>query len=453
VAGAERSIGKLDTSLIRLTPDIGLRPDRLRRATVIVVATAVLAAAAALADRPGAGGAIAIFGLAAALTVLAPSLAVALAVPGFLFDHALSSPYHPTLALAAGLAAGALAGGLARPMARHWRLLLAPAALLAWVGVSYAAPGTGGITDGHARSDLTSFACALVLLPLALAAPPGTLLLVGITAVSASAAGWLAVAFGSSYDVDHRIAAFGLNPVFLGLGFAFGAVACAVILERRTTLLVILAVPGIVAGIAGTQTRSALIVSGVGLIATAALWAFGGRRVRYARRADRLLMAALVVAGLLLITVPALGVGGGGVGRPAKELAHDNAARSTAGHLAWRVAIDHPGRGVGLGRFPVIAETRSGLGVPIGTHDEYLRLAAETGFLGLVLFLVAVAYLVFAPGRRYLDELALVAAFLVALLFANLLFSAPVAAMFWAVLGARAGRASAADATAAARPG
>jgi hypothetical protein len=90
----------------------------------------------------------------------------------------------------------------------------------------------------------------------------------------------------------------------------------------------------------------------------------------------------------------------------------------------------------------------------IVTHDDLLRLAAETGFPGLLLFLGSVGYLTLLRSRlEDFEEAAIVGAFLVSLLFGGFLFSAPVAASFWAVLGARAGRAADARAAAPAAAG
>jgi hypothetical protein len=64
------------------------------------------------------------------------------------------------------------------------------------------------------------------------------------------------------------------------------------------------------------------------------------------------------------------------------------ARRHAQERVAWfavRVAAGHPLRGIG-GRFPSYAD--SGFGIHIATHNDYLRLAAETGVQALAVFLV-----------------------------------------------------------------
>jgi O-antigen ligase len=410
----------------------------------LIVGAGVLGVAAvllALADRGGTALALLVFGIAAVVAAARLDVAVALAVPAFLWDHGAGPAAHPTTALALGLATGAAIGGALPTLLRRWHLLVGPFAFMAWVLFAYLAPATSGPADGHVRSDVTALACGLILFTLAVAAAPSRRLLIGVLAASGSFTGWYAALFGTSYDLDHRISAFGLNPVFLAAALAIGAIACVIELRRGTTLLIALAVPGYVAGIVVTQSRAALIAVAVGLFAVIALWLLAGRPQRYGRRADIGLMVGFAGLAIALLVLTFATRTGGGFGRPTAEIAHNNNARGSAARLATETAFDHPFRGVGLGKFEAIAAASPPLDVAIAAHNEYLHLASETGFVGLGLFLASVAYLTFRGGRRDLDELAVPLTFLACCGFANLLFPVAVAAPFWAIMGARAARA------------
>jgi O-antigen ligase len=66
--------------------------------------------------------------------------------------------------------------------------------------------------------------------------------------------------------------------------------------------------------------------------------------------------------------------------------------------LAVTAFVHHPLRGLGWEQFPVLSNRKLPFG-PLPTHDEYLRFAAETGILGLLL-LLAVAGCAIAGVRR-----------------------------------------------------
>ena len=78
----------------------------------------------------------------------------------------------------------------------------------------------------------------------------------------------------------------------------------------------------------------------------------------------------------------------------------------------------------------------------IDTHDDYVRLAAETGFVGLGLFVIAIGVAVLGVGWRDLESGAVPFSFLVLQLFINGLGVIAVCTGFWVTLGLRYGRRS-----------
>jgi O-antigen ligase len=124
----------------------------------------------------------------------------------------------------------------------------------------------------------------------------------------------------------------------------------------------------------------------------------------------------------------------------------------------WRLSLwkemkqrvyERPLLGYGLGTFPILRERETKLFFQ-GTeaHNDYLRLAVETGIVGLVAYLLlSVALitrmiLVFRQLQsrmgRYcaIGALGLTLAFFVASLFDNMLQATPVMWVYWVVLGA-----------------
>jgi O-antigen ligase len=105
--------------------------------------------------------------------------------------------------------------------------------------------------------------------------------------------------------------------------------------------------------------------------------------------------------------------------------------------VAWfavRVAAGHPLRGIGYGTFPSHAGAEFGL--HIATHNDYLRLAAETGIPALVAFLGLLWLGLRRPASGDLAVLrAMTAAYAAGLLFANALASLVISTPFWLALG------------------
>lgn len=90
------------------------------------------------------------------------------------------------------------------------------------------------------------------------------------------------------------------------------------------------------------------------------------------------------------VVVPAAGSPGEPVGvggsRKAKDLEHNNAVRIRVARFAVEVALRHPIMGIGYGGFATFAKAAPEFALYMNTHNEYLRLAAESGFLALISF-------------------------------------------------------------------
>ena len=190
------------------------------------------------------------------------------------------------------------------------------------------------------------------------------------------------------------------DPNFLAAGLV-AAIPLAVALRsaargptERGLMLVALLV--LVAGLGATQSRGGIVAACA--VALAAVVLSRGRRGRAALAAGA--VAALVVAALALAP--------GGLERVTTPDPEGD-GRADLWRIAGRMVEDQPVLGVGVGNFPVrsgefvrepgslefvdlIAEQR------MDVHNAYLQALAETGILGLLLF-VAVAGLALGSAR------------------------------------------------------
>ena len=153
-----------------------------------------------------------------------------------------------------------------------------------------------------------------------------------------------------------------------------------------------------------TQSRGAMLALGVGVVL---LPVFSRRRAR-----DVLAIAVLVGAGALLAPkgvwerlsgLSNASVEGGMAGV-------DEEGSAEARWQIWQIALaelrNHPVTGIGIGMMPEVhrqTALREGLGWEVrgsrDTHSTYLKIAAETGYPGLVLYLMIWLF-VFAKLRR-----------------------------------------------------
>jgi O-antigen ligase len=177
-----------------------------------------------------------------------------------------------------------------------------------------------------------------------------------------------------------------------------------------------------------THSRGAFIAAGFG-VATIVL-----TRIRVA---SRVLLVGGVLAALLVFPGSLGTVDHSVVGdRTQTELADNDTARSQAAHLAIDLIPEHPLFGIGYGRFPAVAQNDSRVGINIDPHDQYLRLAVETGLPGfLLLCALVIPALRFGPrDRTKLGIQAIVVTYLIGMVFADSLSNLQITASFWLFL-------------------
>ena len=299
------------------------------------------------------------------------------------------------------LVALAWIGTLASPSAnrlallrRHRGILVALALFLAWISLSVGwaeEPGSGG-------AQLWRWYVA------------GLLLVIVLTAISSARhARWLAVAFvaGATASVLLGVAleTVGIlvpDPEDEGrLTGGYGdpndlaavlppaiVLAGALVADRGKPIkaaAAVIAIGALVFGLVATESRG-------GMVAAAAVVVAG---VLVAKRRR---MRAMALVGLVLgIAAIGFAVAPGAWERVTSFEDRGN-GRSELWSVAWQMAGDHPIRGVGINNFRVrshdYAQTSGPLEFaefltdePKVVHNVYLELLAETGILGLVLFL------------------------------------------------------------------
>ena len=141
-----------------------------------------------------------------------------------------------------------------------------------------------------------------------------------------------------------------------------------------------------------TQSRGALIGMTVG---------FGPAVIMLvSKRASRLVYAAIAVAVIVALAPTSVWERYAGLqkltnastmGQADPEGSADERIRIQK--IAWTIAQDHAFLGVGLGAYGRAHAIYAPQMGPKDTHDTYLNLAAETGFPGLILWLVTIASL------------------------------------------------------------
>ncbi|WP_225837914.1 O-antigen ligase [Streptomyces sp. NK08204] len=232
-----------------------------------------------------------------------------------------------------------------------------------------------------------------------------------------------------------RLTGLGLNPNYVGAVLALALVATIGLARFHRTWVWLGPAVVCTSALVETRSRGAFLMAAVGLAGVL----LAGRPVRY-----KVLIALALIVATQALPEALDSVQGDLTGsRTSTELTANTEVRKQAAALALRVALDHPLRGIGYGLFPEYARTSSTLGIYIDTHNDYLRLAAETGSVTLAL-LVALLWL--GLVRRYAADhsilQSLCAAFAVGLLFANALTSFVVSTPFWISLGCLMGHAA-----------
>jgi O-antigen ligase len=189
------------------------------------------------------------------------------------------------------------------------------------------------------------------------------------------------------------------------------AIVLAVGLAMRASVpqrfVLIVSIAFIAAGLVATRSRGGLIALGVACIVALVIW-----------RGRRALMAAIVG-----LCVAAMGVAFVASPESYRRIFHTADSGSGSGrldiwHVAWQVTISHPVFGVGLAQFPAVSPHYVNLPGPllyvsllvakhIVVHNLFLQLWAETGIVGLLLFLTIVVISIASAFRAvsWFDEM------------------------------------------------
>lgn len=150
-------------------------------------------------------------------------------------------------------------------------------------------------------------------------------------------------------------------------------------------------------GLAATESRGGLLAGGVVAIGALLLW-----------RGRRLTVAAVI--GVVLLAGAGWFTASPSSWERVTSAQDGGSGRTDIWTVAWRVVEDHPLDGVGLAQFPVVSQdfirepgalSRADLIVDkrIVVHNAYLQLWAETGAIGLALFLLLIVRSI-ASGTR-----------------------------------------------------
>jgi O-antigen ligase len=191
------------------------------------------------------------------------------------------------------------------------------------------------------------------------------------------------------------------DPNYLAAAIVPAIMLAAGLAARRGRPVVRLGLAAVIAvlalGLAATESRGGFLAAIVVLVGALVVW-----------RGRRLAIAALAV--LLVATAGAWFSMSPGSWQRITDMADGGSGRSDIWQVASRVVEAHPIAGVGLGQFPVVSPdyvNRPGaidrvdllIDKHILVHNAYLQLWAETGIIGLALFL-AVAWASLAAAWR-----------------------------------------------------
>jgi len=358
------------------------------------------------------------------VAMLRPAVLVQVLIPLFVLGPALPRGTEAAAGaagvLAVSVAVQVVSGAVALRRAHLWIGLFGLAMLVSFVFPAMRLP-----SQDSPLFNLLGIGIGLALLAAVVASPPPAHRIAAITAASGAVAAAYTLLLGD--DLHGRLQGLTLNPNYLGALLALPLVAAAGL--TYTTRKAVWLVPVLLCALAlvDTGSRGAMLAAAGGL---------GILLVRPAWRRQPLLV---VVGGAAVLAVATGVVDLGSLlhGRPAAELAYNNDVRATAAMFALDVAIQHPLRGVGYAMFAPYAAGPTGLGIYINTHNDYLRLFAESGAVALALFLVLLW--LGLRGRRLTPDLvilrAVVVAYAVGLVFANTLANLTVTGPFWVALG------------------
>jgi O-antigen ligase len=377
------------------TPSLTLRSAAL---TAVVVGCAMFAGA--LVVLGGVLGTAAVLALVyAPLVLLSVPVAIGLWVPVIFFEGLPGATNLPEAGFLLPLL-GWLA--MARPDSRVGDVLRANRRVLVVLGLFlvWALVTILWAQDRARATKLMPSYIAVALIYVVVLSSLGTLrhirlfALCFVLGVAASVGVGLAVgdgALGGAFYEDGRLTAGMSDPNFLAVTIVTAIALVAGLLPSTRTLLGRWMLGGVLvmlllAGLLATQSRGGLVAAFAAVLAM--LWLARGRRLRL----TGIIGVILVAGGLWLASNPTA------LERFTAQDKYGGSGRQDLWRLAWREFEEHPIRGVGLDNFaiaasPYLREPGALLGVKHiergqEAHNLYLGLLAETGIVGLLLYLV-----------------------------------------------------------------
>ncbi len=338
-----------------------------------------------------------------------------------------SGAAHPDwqAALLVTLIAALLLAALRNRLTIPFRPLLAVVALAFWATLSVitASPSVLRL-PGTGVGPLVLFCALLLLAPYARTVHLTPQNVLQLTAML----GGVFIAFGLSAATFEgtRATALGLNPNGFGHAAAVTLLAAAPF-WRRPWAWATIAVCGY--ALVLTASRGAILV----VLAGIAIHALAGKR-----RSTRVAIVGIVLALVVAVPGPLTRAEDlSGTDRPIEDASESRDTRFAIARLAISAMADHPIDGLGFRRFPEYAYFSGNFGRPINTHNEYLRIGAETGVVGLLLFLgVLLPAIRHTPSdreERYLKGMLTGA--MVSMALANGLTIIFIAAPLWLAVG------------------
>jgi O-antigen ligase len=399
------------------------------RATVAVCVAAVMAAAYLAWHRPTLGMVALTALLSAPVAMARPDAFAPALVPLVALGAALSWDYLIVAVGIGALGAGVLVRCLAQEASRlparlGWSVPCV--AVLATLLVLSVDPDPRMPTVAGLPTDLATLLLGLALVAATSIVAPGPGGLARTVVLTGAAIGAYALALGDY--ASGRLVGLGLNPNYLGAALAVSLAAGVALVRGEGRLRWLIPATVCLVAIVQTHSRGALVAAGAGV----AVGLISGRP----RRSQMVGAAITLAACALLFSVanPLKDIAFGS--RAELELSANNAIRTQVAQVALDLAVEHPLRGIGYGMFPFAAFADPQLRTFINTHNDYLRLAAESGVVALLLFLALLTAAVTTRGDTRLIPLrAVVATGAVTLLFANTLSNLLVSGGFWMCLG------------------
>jgi O-antigen ligase len=197
-----------------------------------------------------------------------------------------------------------------------------------------------------------------------------------------------------------RFGSFLDDPNYLAAGFVAVVILATGLLRRRHSIantLIFVSAALLTVAFVATESRGGLVAAAV--TSVAALLLYRGRRAQVL-----VFLSVLVSLGAIFFSVTP------DAWERVSEFDSSGSGRSGLWEVAWRITEDHPANGVGLGNFVVQAPkytqqpgkldvVRNIAEKPHVTHNVYLQFLAETGFVGLLLFLALLATCMRAAWR------------------------------------------------------